>query len=256
MTTLAEIKDGITRAIEAYAQKEDVAPSLWGPALVGVADVEHSVIKDLKGLVSPTHYDPQALLPGATAIISYFLPFNREVAMENVGGDTPTASWSGIYTLTNRMFLDINAELTREIEGWGCRAVTPGNIGTIGPERIYSNWSQRHIAYAAGLGTFGLNNMLITERGCCGRCFSLITDLPIQGESGPVQEAGLHEACLHKRGLGCEACVRRCPAGALSADRPFDRAACYARLRDNERYCGEKVCGKCVVGLPCTFRVP
>ena len=31
----------------------------------------------------------------------------------------------------------------------------------------YSNWSERHIAYATGHGTFSLSDGLITERGIC-----------------------------------------------------------------------------------------
>lgn len=60
-------------------------------------------------------------------------------------------------------------------------------------EHIYSNWSQRHVGYIAGLGTFGLNNMLITDQGTCGRFYSLITNLPVEPDQ-PLQE----ERCLWK----------------------------------------------------------
>ena len=38
---------------------------------------------------------------------------------------------------------------------------------------IASDWSERHAAYAAGLGTFGLTRALITEKGIAGRFGSL-----------------------------------------------------------------------------------
>ena len=41
-----------------------------------------------------------------------------------------------------------------------------------------STWSERHVAYAAGLGTFGLSRGLITARGIAMRCGSVVTDLP------------------------------------------------------------------------------
>ena len=37
-----------------------------------------------------------------------------------------------------------------------------------------SKWSERHAAYACGLGTFGLSKGLITEKGMAGRFASII----------------------------------------------------------------------------------
>lgn len=39
-----------------------------------------------------------------------------------------------------------------------------------------SEWSHRHAAYIAGLGIFGINNMLITNKGCVGRIPSFYED--------------------------------------------------------------------------------
>ena len=47
-------------------------------------------------------------------------------------------------------------------------------------KNLISDWSHRHVAVIAGLGKFGLNNMLITDNGCCGRVGSFITDLKIE----------------------------------------------------------------------------
>lgn len=74
-----------------------------------------------------------------------------------------------------------------------------------------SKWSQRHVAYVCGHGTFGLNNMLISDRGCVGRYYSIITALPI--ETDPVVT---EERCLYKRNGGCKLCVKRCVAEALT----------------------------------------
>lgn len=64
------------------------------------------------------------------------------------------------------------------------------------------------------------------------------------------------ENCLYKREGKCGACIRRCPVGALSAERPFDRARCREQLCVHEAAYGERVCGKCTVGMPCTFQAP
>ena len=223
----------------------------WKKPLIGFADAFHPVIRSLRELVSETHYMPEDILPEPTVILAYFLPFREDIGRSNAEGELPSKMWAQAYTDTNTMFPLLNRRLQRVIEGWGYRAATPEGIGTLGPDRIYSNWSQRHIAYAAGLGTFGVNNMLITKEGCCGRYFTLVTDLPVSPDR-PIEE----ENCLYKRNGGCGLCLRRCPAGALHCNAPFDRAACYEQLRSNETDFSEKVCGKCVVGLPCTFRAP
>lgn len=49
------------------------------------------------------------------------------------------------------------------------------------PEFTFSSsWSERHVAYAAGLGNFGLNGCLITSLGTSVRFASLVTSLPLE----------------------------------------------------------------------------
>ena len=43
----------------------------------------------------------------------------------------------------------------------------------------YSDWSERHIAYVAGQGTFSLSDGFITERGIAHRCGSVVIDLKL-----------------------------------------------------------------------------
>ena len=227
------------------------AVTRWKPPLLGFAGANHPYVRRLRELVSPTHYLPEDILPGATVILSYFVGFPEDVGTGNIRGDTPSPQWALAYGETNEMFLHMNEHLRQVIESWGYRAASPERVGTLGPDRIYSNWSQRHIAYAAGLGTFGMNNMLITQNGTCGRLYSLVTDLPA-APGAPLEE----ELCLYKREGTCGACIRRCPLGALSPNAPFDRRKCYEQLSRHEALLGERVCGKCVVGMPCTFRAP
>ena len=42
-----------------------------------------------------------------------------------------------------------------------------------------SNWSERHAAYASGMGTFGLSDGLITPKGKAMRCGSVIANIQI-----------------------------------------------------------------------------
>jgi epoxyqueuosine reductase QueG len=50
----------------------------------------------------------------------------------------------------------------------GEEAVAPGIDPRFGVIDKRSNWSERHAAYIAGLGTFGLGRSLITSQGCAG----------------------------------------------------------------------------------------
>ena len=128
-----------------------------------------------------------------------------------------------------------------------------------------SNWSQRHFAKAAGLGTFGINNMLITKSGCCGRYSTIVTNLDVEPDQ-PLTE----DDCIYKKSSRCGACISRCPSGALT-DKGYDREKCYKVLKKNaELYTkfggsssdetgnpsnssGSEVCGKCVSNVPCSF---
>jgi epoxyqueuosine reductase QueG len=223
----------------------------WKKPLIGYADVNSPYIRSLRSIVSPTHYLPEDILKDSTVIISYFLPFAETIGLDNEAEDEPSRLWTLAYTETNEMFRQLNDYLIDKIGQMGFHGAVPENVGTIDNEHIYSNWSQRHIAYAAGLGTFGMNNMLITENGCCGRFSSLVTDLPVAADE-PRQE----EFCTYKLNGKCGICMRKCPIDAFNADKGYDRRSCFARLDEFERRLGTDGCGKCTVGLPCTFRRP
>jgi hypothetical protein len=53
-------------------------------------------------------------------------------------------------------------------------------MGTYEMQNVTSNWSERHSAYIAGLGTFCLSYSLISEKGCAGRYGTVVTDLDLE----------------------------------------------------------------------------
>lgn len=245
-----ELTENMIRFIGEYRKQNRISTS-WKEPLLGFADADGEYIRSLKKLISPTHYLPQDFLPGATVVLSYFLPFSEEIGRGNEEGNEPSEGWCTAYKETNQMFPELNRYLTAFLEKKGFHAVTPSSIGMIDDGHLFSNWSQRHIAYAAGLGTFGVNNMLITEKGICGRFYSLITDLPVSPDL-PLKE----ERCLYKKSGGCGLCAKHCPAHALVPGGTFDQYRCNEHLMGFEKRFGQEVCGKCVVGLPCTYRIP
>jgi len=245
-----KIKQTLNKLIDEYRIEHSVVTE-WEEPLVGFADANGNDIKDLKKFVVDTHFMPSDFLKDASIVISYFLPFTKKLAQSNVDGKISSAEWALAYQETNKMAAVLNKNLASIITEWGYNAAVPDNIGMISENLIKSRWSQRHIARAAGLGTFGLNNMLITEKGCCGRFYSIITTLSVAPDKVIIDEN-----CLYKKEKTCGLCVKRCISGALTLEY-FNRKVCYDITMENAAiYNGADVCGKCVVGLPCSFKRP
>ena len=90
---------------------------------------------------------------------------------------------------------------------------------------FHSNWSERHTAFAAGLGTFSLSDALISNVGCNIRLVSVITDAPI--EVTPRKSDDPYANCLFYAKGTCKKCVERCPYGCIS-ENGHDRMMCAA----------------------------
>ena len=225
---------------------------IWKTPLVRFADANHPRIAELRRIAFADHFMPSDFLPGATTVVSYFLPFVDEVPASNVDGRAASPAWAEAYLRTNAMAAELNPHLAAALAGMGHRAAVPENIG-FSVEALMSRWSQRHVAWLAGHGTFGLNNMLISESGCCGRYFSIVADMPIAHD-----DICTEERCLFKARGVCRVCARRCVASALRDD-GFDRRACWDVCCENaaiHQHPEALVCGKCDVGLPCSSRIP
>lgn len=239
---------------------------LWREPLVGFAAADSPYIRNLPEIVTPNHRLPEDFLPEAVTVISYFIPFTEALGHTNRSNGSGTGdpdpeqpagqpyasrAWADAYAETNRMMAELDETMVSALRNAGRQGAVPHDIG-LDPETIMSPWSQRHIAYAAGLGTFGLNNLLITEQGCCGRFHSIVTDAPF-----PEDPVLTEERCLFRRDGSCGVCAKRCFSGALTTE-GFDRKRCYkATLRNAARYGEDKdVCGKCNVDLPCSYGIP
>lgn len=263
-----QISELIKNYISDYQNREGIA-TCYGEPLVGFADAWHPYVQNLPRLISPSHELPQNVLPDAKIIIAYYVPFTKDLAKTNrTEGILASPEWARAYEETNALLAELNDELIRFIHAKAGDAGTTPKAVTFYQDRLVSDWSQRHIAFAAGLGTFGLNNMLLTHRGCCGRFSTVITNLDLEPDQ-PLTE----EYCLYKKNGTCGACVKHCPTGALTyhGSVDYDRFKCYALCRKNAKVytqfgssytnedgtgansVGSEVCGKCVTASPCAF---
>lgn len=266
-----DVKKKLTEEIVSFVAAEGsrcILKDLWQEPLVGFADVKHPYIRQLRDIVHPLHQMPEEVLAGATAVITYFVPFSRWLTQTNCEAGLASSQWAQAYEETNAMFGRLNEYIIERVHNMGYEAKTSPEAQVFYRDQVISHWSFRHFAYAAGLGTFGLNNMLITDKGCAGRVNTVVTDLDVEPDA-PKEV----EACLFKRNGTCGACVGRCPSKALTKT-GFDRNKCFEQCLKNAAVhtgygnsyascagreaedSGSEVCGKCLVNLPCTHKIP
>lgn len=263
------LKEKITKMIRDYIleyEKKDGISTRWRTPLVGFADVRHPDILKLKETIAESHKLPSEVLASAKIVISYFVPFTEALADTNrKEGEEASPEWAQAYEETNTMFCLMNDSVVERLKRMGYEAAVSPEAFTFDQKKLISNWSQRHYAKAAGLGTFGINNMLITKIGCCGRYGSIVTSLDVEPDKQMEEEY-----CILKKTGRCGVCISRCPSGALTLE-GFDRDRCYRVLRYNaKRYTGfgssyydetgmqsnsigSEVCGKCTTNVPCAF---
>ena len=254
--------DPSNRISASYAKKpEYVSRKIHEGVICGVAAVNDGVIASLKAN-KEANIDmmlPEEWLPGAKSVISFFMPFARWITEENAGGNWPSDAWlhgriEG-QASSNKAF----SALADKLRGEGHDAVIPSLDLRLTvfmryagyPKSLYTaNWSERHVAFAAGLGTFGLSRGVITELGMAGRFMSIVTTLELEPTPRPYTD--LLEYCAK-----CGACIRACPPEAISLEHLKDHDICDAYLveirQKEEPYYG---CGVCQCGMPCSFGIP
>lgn len=80
----------------------------------------------------------------------------------------------------NEYFNYINDEISKYLVSKGHVAKDIAPTHTYDPKVLKSTWSHRSAAAIAELGVFGLNRMLITEKGSSGRYGTIITSAPLR----------------------------------------------------------------------------
>jgi epoxyqueuosine reductase QueG len=226
----------------------------WKEPLIAYADAGDPRFLRLKEIISPSHALPADLLGDAKSVITYFLPFDENITRGNIADREASKEWAVTYIETNQLILDLNRHISRELAQLGYETAIIPATHNFDEKKLISDWSHRHVAQIAGLGNFGLNNMLITEKGCSGRIGSMVTNLALEPGLG-----GDREYCLFKYNGSCKKCVERCVNNALFAD-SYDRWKCYEMLLHNDSIYPDigvaDVCGKCLVAVPCASSDP
>lgn len=248
------IEEIIYDYVEKYMENPDLM-ARWEKPLIAFAYAKDPLFLKLKEFANPNHLLPEDVLECANSVITYFLPFKESIPKSNKDGRNSSAEWARAYIETNKMIASLNDYLIKSIVDMGYKAAKLKPSLNMDYEKLTSVWSNRHVAYVAGLGTFGLNNMLITKSGCCGRLGNIVTNIELKPTKRPEKEY-----CLYKYDGSCEICVDKCVNDALFTDN-FNRFKCFEICEENDEIHnglgGEsQVCGKCLVEVPCSFTNP
>ncbi|MBQ9067673.1 MAG: epoxyqueuosine reductase [Eggerthellaceae bacterium] len=233
---------------------------LYDEPIYAVGSADDPLFPDLKAAdaVGPQMFLPTDWLEDAKTVLSYFLPFSERMRESNRGDGAASEEWLHGRIEGQMFVMRVGEHAVRLLRSEGydavCPALQPEMQATFrndDPVVAYrSTWSERHVAYVCGLGTFSLSRGIITEKGMAGRLGSVVTNAPL-----PVTQRAYHD--LEEYCIKCGACVDRCPAGAISLEGGKDHYACHDELEASKaRYPGYYGCGKCQVGVPCECGIP
>jgi len=219
--------------------------------MVGFADGKDPLFEQFKEIIGEHHYTPAEILqkavesgesvpdrnPDRISVISYILPVAEHIRESNRSQrHHPSLLWAHGRNCGERFNNAVRDFVVMQIREMGYLAVAPMRedyfqyITEYGPDgNVSSNWSERHAAYVAGLGTFSLSDGFITPKGIAMRCGNIVTNLPLQPTDRPYPDH--YHNCLHYREGTCRVCIERCPVGAITED-GHDKQKCLWYLRD------------------------
>lgn len=234
-----------------------VGTRLFDVPLLGVASADDPLFTEYKNpeVIGPHSMLPTDWLKEAKTVLSVFLPFTKEVRISNRSKGDPSAAWMhGRYE--GQMFVEeLCTVLAEFLHTAGEQAIVPildprfRNMQDVERGTFTSNWSERHVAYAAGLGTFGISKVLITERGTAGRIGSVVTTLQLPPTMRSYSDP--YEYCIF-----CMACEKRCEAEAISKEGKRNPPCKHLLLSVEKRHSPRSGCGKCQAGVPCENKRP
>jgi len=210
--------------------------------LVGVASTDRWENPPFKPWM-PEEFYPQSIFPEARSVIVIALPVHLPVLEP-----APSIYDHELYKTVNSLLDQYTYRLASFLNDEGYPSVFVPRDGYGSIEVLKKNpvafFSHRHAAFLAGLGTFGVNNTLLTpEYGPRVRFGSVFTAAELPAD--PLLAENLCTRCM--------LCVDACPTGALDGgDYPealTDKAACAGNSAELARR-HISPCGICIKVCP------
>ena len=255
----------------------------WGEPLVGFASGMDPLFSEFKSIIGSFHLTPREVITAALrekmrplllsemdqiSVIAWVLPAVEDTRKSNrQERQFPSKLWAYTRDLGEACNVALRKHVAQYLESLGYPAVAPTLSSAyrfFRDERVglASVWSERHTAYACGLGTFSLNDGLITAKGMAVRVGTVVTLLKLNPSEKPYRHP--KENCLFFRNEKCGKCIPRCPVGAIS-EKGHDKDRCYeyifsealkAKRLEYGVQPATSSCGLCQTGVPCEFQIP
>jgi len=255
--------------------KDETGEVAWDSALVGFVAGADPIWQQYKEYVGAFHWTPWEVFnqhsPEASAsaeeltVISWVLPQREIVRKANRRSKKyPAEEWARIRVYGEKFNVALRQHVAESLAQAGHAAIAPmlvSNWTIVNSQRFSyaSSWSERHAAHAAGLGTFGLCDGLITARGKAMRVGSVVAKVSIEPTPRPYAD---HRAyCLFFADGTCGKCIDRCPVRAIT-ENGHDKEKCRQHLVRSREYVKKTYkfegygCGLCQVGVPCEAGIP
>ena len=276
-----ELKTWITKLIQDFSKTPKNAlqnkanEPAWEEPLVGFSQGDDPLYKEYKEYVGSYHWTPWEIFskifpnikvePNELTVICWVLPQTSETKIDNRKQTVyPAERWTRSRIYGETFNLSLRKYLAKVLNERGYEAVAPylsfqWKIMNSEKYTYSSTWSERHAAYASGLGTFGLCDGLITPRGKAMRAGSVVARLRVLPTPRPYTH---HRAyCLFFAKGICGKCITRCPVDAITKV-GHDKKKCRDHLSKTKEYVRASYalegygCGLCQTGVPCESGIP
>ena len=247
--------------------------------LVGFVRGNDPIFDEYNSIIGPHHLTPyeimkwqadnnKVLAPDAESlsVVSIIMPLTKKTKQDTREEfDWVAERWAQTRLLGEIFSQKFVREMVTYLMSRGNLAIAP-DVTPLFNKKKYpvvgwaSPWSHRHMAYAAGLGSFGMHDFFITDKGCAHRAASFVVNLKL--EPNRERQKDIHANCLHYQGIKCLKCAQRCPVDAITPEHAHDKERCMQRVKDSTMYCIKNYhifiygCGICATGVPCESGIP
>ncbi len=247
-----------------HLPEEGVTVPIMDAPIYGFAAADDPIFESFRDpeVIGENFMPPREWMPEAKTAVVFYFSFSEEIRRRHRASEAPMdEAWVCGYGDHGKVVVPFAQAVTAALEKEGVRVFNPTwdtehpsvslPVTSGGEEDLHWSvpWSTRHVAYAAGLGTFGLHRHIITEKGCCGAMVTLLLDCALEPTKRPYSDP--YEYCTR-----CGACTRRCPVDAITLEHKRNLKKCSARSGELFRTYGKGNCGKCMVGVPCEAGIP
>ena len=249
---------------QTHLPEEDVTVPIVDEPIFGLAAADDPIFDTFRDpeINGPNWLGPKERMPEAKTVAVFYFSFSEEVrSRHRASTELMDEAWVKGYGDHGNVLVPFAMNICKALEQEGVKVVNPtwdmehpavsAPVDNKGEEDLHwsAPWSTRHVAFATGLGTFGVHRHIITEKGCCGAMVTLILDCALEPTKRTYTDP--YEYCIR-----CGACTHRCPVNAITMERLRNLKKCSEHTTELFQQFKKGNCGKCMVGVPCEDKNP